>query len=189
MKKSFLVLFNIFILSFFINSCSEKEIHNAKVIDSTIEGLEYQCAGFIKYTPQDGSIKCYHLPLGFKVGEIKIGIIYEIPIDGLIFPQDMVGVERTNFSNENVQKLTILLQSIDSDNNASNGITITEETRKKLNDFIDLKEISIAELQDYLTVKLNKTLTSRKEALTHLYQSMREYNALPKSFTIQELGE
>jgi len=189
MRRRLLVALSVSILALMANSCNEKEIHSAKVIDSTVEGLEYQCAGFIKYTPKDGSIKCYHLPLGFKVGEIKIGVVYNVPADELIFPQDMLGVERTNFANKDVQKLTMLLQSVDSDNNASNGITITKETREKLNDFIDLKETSLAELKDYLRAKLNKNLVSQKQALKHLYQSMREYNALPKNFIIEELEQ
>ncbi len=189
MKKKLITLSTLLFLALGINSCSEKEIHTAKVVDSTVGGIEYQCAGLIQYTKADGNIKCYHLPLGFKVGEIKVGILYDIPADGIIFPQDMLGVKRTELTNEDVKKITMLLQTVDEDNNPENGITITKETRKKLDDFIDLQKVSLAELQDYLEAKLNKPVVSQEKAIKHLYRSMREYNALPKSFTLEELNQ
>ncbi len=183
MRKIILSLTALF-LALGINGCEEKIITRAKVVDSTVEGIEYQCAGMVNYTPKSGELACYHMPLGFKVGEIKIGILYEVPSDGIIFPQDMLGVARENIRNEDVKKLTVLLQSVDSDSNPKNGITITKETREKLNDFIDLKKISFSELKDYLEAKLNKELVPQEKAIEHLYHSMRQYKAIGEDFKL-----
>ncbi len=175
MKKIFSFLL-ILIATFAINGCDDKKIYNAKVIDSEVEGIEYQCAGLVKYTNKSGSVNCYHLPLGFKVGEIKIGIMYELPKDHIILPQDMLNIDRKDFNNENLKKLTILLQSIDIDSNPENGITISKDISKKLDDFIDLKKISLEELKDYLEAKLNRKLISPSSAISHLQRSMKKYN-------------
>ncbi len=161
---------------FFLSACSEGPMKSAKVVDSAIEGLEYQCAGDIAFTKKDGTINCLYMPLGFKVGGIKIGLLYDIPKDSIIFPQDMVGVKRSDITNENVQKLAMLFQTLDSDNNPENGITITAETRRKLDTLIDLKKISLSQLQEYLEDTLNKKAVTPLKALRHLQKSMRKYN-------------
>ena len=156
--------------------CSETPIKEAKVVDSPVEGLEYQCAGDVAYTSKEGIINCLYMPLGFKVGRIKIGVMYDIPDDGIIFPQDIVGVKRSDITNENVQKLTMLLQTLDSDNNPENGINITPKKRKKLDSFIDLKKVSLSQLQEYLEHTLNKKAITPLKALQHLQKSMKKYN-------------
>ena len=131
---------SLFIISiaFFLASCSIGNKQEARVIDSAVEGLEYQCAGEVFYTSKDGLLSCYQTPIGFKVGEVKIGIIKRIPADGIILPQDTVNTSRADLTSDNVKKLTILLQTIDSDNNPENGITIKKEDVAKLDTFIDL---------------------------------------------------
>ncbi len=167
-------IFLLFVL--LLTGCSQKPSYHAKVIDSAVEGIEYQCAGDVGFSSKNGEIECVYMPLGFKIGNIKIGILYSIPEDGIIFPQDMLGVARENITDENVQKLTMLLQTLDSDNNASNGITISLEESKKLKDFIDLKKISISDLQEYLETKLNKEAILPQKALKHLQKTMKKYN-------------
>ena len=162
----------------FFTGCSSLPERHAKVIDSAVEGLEFQCAGMIEYTPKDGSLSCQHMPLGFKVGEIKLGIVYKIPEDGIIFPQDIAGVSRNNLTNSEVVKLTVLLQSLDEDKNPENGIKISKKTREKLKEFIDLKEISLAELKDLVEAQLGRPIEFKepKSAIEHLERSMRSYN-------------
>jgi len=125
----------------FLLGCSSPVEQHAKVIDSAVEGLEVQCSGLTAFTPKNGSVSCSHMPLGFKLGEIKLGIIYDMPKDGIILPQDILGVDRSNIKDKNVRKLLVILQSLDSDGNPENGITISKETRKKLSTFVDLKKI------------------------------------------------
>jgi len=174
MKK--LILTALVSASFF-TSCTIPTEKKAKVIDSAVEGLEVQCAGRASYTPKDGSISCLHMPLALKLGEIKLGIIYDMPSDGIILPQDIVNAPRDDIKNENVEKLVVILQSLDSDHNPENGITITKETRDKLNTFVDLQTTSLEDLKDLIDAQLGTTnFTDKKSALEHLQRSMRKYN-------------
>jgi len=174
MKK--IMLSSILAFSFF-SGCQSATQKHAKVIDSAVKGLEVQCAGMVHYTAADGSISCLHLPLAFKLGEIKLGMLYDIPKDGIILPQDIVGAQRDNLTNKNVIKLLVLLQSLDADHNPENGITINKTTRDKLNTFIDLKKISLVDLKDLVDAQLGETkFKDKKTAIRHLEHSMKQYN-------------
>lgn len=185
MKK---IIFSFAAIAIYFSGCSTIPKKDAKVIDSAVKGLEYQCAGMIEYTPKDGSLSCRHMPLAFKIGEIKLGIIYDMPADGIILPQDIVGVSRDNIKNENVIKITTLLQSLDKDKNPANGIEITKETRDKLNEFIDLKKTSLEDLKDLVEAQLGKSVfKSPKKALEHLQTSMRKYNISTPKVDLNDL--
>ena len=174
MKKS--VLTSILAIAFFAG-CGDPSVKSAKVIDSAVSGLEVECAGSVKYTPTDGSVECLHMPLGLKLGEIKLGIVYDMPEDGIILPQDIVNVPRANITDKNVVKLLVLLQSLDKDHNPDNGIEITKETRDKLNTFIDLEQTSLADIKDLVEAQLGETVfKNKKDAIEHLEKSMKQYN-------------
>lgn len=174
MKKS--VLSSILAIAFFAG-CGDPTVKSAKVIDSAVSGLEVQCAGSVNYTPADGSVECLHMPLGLKLGEIKLGIVYDIPKDGIILPQDIVNVPRANITDKNVVKLLVLLQSLDKDHNPDNGIEITKETRDKLNEFIDLEQTSLEDIKDLVEAQLGEAVfKNKKEAIEHLQRSMKQYN-------------
>ena len=176
MKK---LLFLSLLATLFFAGCTSAVKKNAKVIDSAVEGLEYQCAGDTQFTDKSGLASCYHLPIGFKIGGIILGKLEDMPSDGIILPQDIVKVDRKNLTNKEVVKLTLLLQALDKDKNASNGITITKEVRDKLDKVIYLKQTSLEELKDYVTTKLGYDPfddIDTQNALKHLRKSMRKYN-------------
>ncbi len=169
---------SIIALSLF-SGCVSVEDKKAKVVDSEVEGLEYQCAGLFDYTSKDGELSCRHMPLGFKIGEIRLGKIYKIPQDGIILPQDIVGAKRSDLYNQNVVKLTVLLQSLDADKNPENGITITKETRDKLKLPIQLQKVTLAELEELLETQLGKIeFRKPKSSLIHLNNSMIRFNII-----------
>jgi hypothetical protein len=62
----------------------------------------------------------------FEVAGITLGSMSaaNINADGKVFPQDILGVERENVTDPDVTKMAQLLQTLDSDGDASNGITI-----------------------------------------------------------------
>ena len=174
MKKS--ILSSILAVSFFAG-CGDPAVKSAKVIDSAVSGLEVQCAGSVNYTPADGSVECLHMPLALKLGEIKLGIVYDIPKDGIILPQDIVNVSRANITDKNVVKLLVLLQSLDKDHNPDNGIEITKETREKLTEFIDLEKTSLEDIKDLVEAQLGEAIfKDKREAIEHLQRSMKKYN-------------
>ena len=173
MKKLFLLLP---LLLLFV-ACNIEE-HSAKVVDSEVEGLEYQCAGLFEYTDKNGSISCNHMPVAFMLGQIKLGLLYEIPQDSLVLPQDIVNVPRENGDDKNLIKVLTLLQSLDEDQNPENGIKIPLEIHKKLTTFIDIKEMKIEEIQELVENQLERNITFKEpvKVLLHLQKSMNRYN-------------
>ncbi|MCK5111890.1 MAG: hypothetical protein KAQ94_10255, partial [Arcobacteraceae bacterium] len=99
-------------------------------IDSAVSGVDYYIGGVLKgQTGADGSFTYYSGDtVTFKVGNITIGDIAssEINADTKVMPQDLVGggVTRADTTNTTVVKIAQLLQTLDADGDASNGITI-----------------------------------------------------------------
>ena len=167
------------LITFIFTGCQSISEKKATIVDSVVEGLEYQCAGFIKYTKADGIATCKHMPIGFKIGEIVLGKLDKIPKDGIIFPQDMVGASRNDINNKNVQKISVILQSLDADNNPENGIQITKATRDKLKIFVDVKHTSMDDIKDIIEAQVgDKNFTQTNNAIEHLKRSMRKYKVL-----------
>ena len=173
MKKT---LFFLAVIASVFSGCGDVSKQSAKVIDSAVDGLEYQCAGDVQFTKSDGSMECYHTPIGFKVGGVIIGSIDKIPADGIVLPQDILNLKRSDIDNDDVKKLTILLQSIDEDANPENGIKITKENTDKLDVFIDLKKIDLETFKELLGNLLEKNITDETQALKHLQKSMKQLN-------------
>jgi hypothetical protein len=161
-----------------MTGCEEVIQNSAQVIDSEVEGLEYQCSGLIKYTDKNGTLTCNHLPLAFKIGEIKLGLLYKMPEDNIILPQDIVGVKRADINSSNVIKVITILQSLDKDKNPENGITITKETRDKLSDtMIDIKEESLEDIKELISSQIEDiNFTDTNSSIKHLNSSMKRFN-------------
>jgi len=159
------------------NGCETGKEQSAVFVDSVVEGVEYQCAGLVKYTKADGKITCTHTPLAVKVGEIVLGKRDKLPADGILLPQDLVGVSRSNLKDENVQKILILLQSLDADKNPENGITITKETRDALKKLTFIEDVSLDELKEIVESQLGDVeFVERRDAIEHLQRSMKSYS-------------
>ena len=176
MKK--ILIFLVFV-AFLFNGCQEIKESSAQVIDSRyVEGLEYQCAGLIEYTDTNGTLYCNHFPVAFKIGEIKLGIIYKMPDDGFILPQDIVKVPRDNLTNKDVIKVTTILQSLDSDKNPKNGIIITKETRDKLSDImIDIKKESLEDIKELIKAQIEDiNFSDVNNSVVDLNRTMKRFN-------------
>lgn len=127
------------LMALFISACggtasssNETEFIEGYLIDSAVQGVEYRCGDKIGITGEDGQFICSSLPITFYVGSIEIGSIAALQADKKVFPQDIIGVDRNETGDDEVIKIAMLLQSLDSDGNTSNGITITSETRQRL---------------------------------------------------------
>jgi hypothetical protein len=173
---NFKIYFTIFISSLLIG-CQSSSPQKAKFVDSEVEGVEYMCAGLRKITDKGGNIYCEHTPFAMKIGEIVLGNMEKLPDDGILLPQDLVGANRSDLNNKNVKKLIILLQSLDSDKNPSNGITITKEVRDNLREkVIFLKDLTLDELKEYVESQLGDIdFVDEVDAINHLKVSMKKY--------------
>lgn len=140
------------------------------LIDSAVQGVEYQCGDKIDITAIDGKFICPELPVSFYIGSLKLGSISVIPTDLKVFPQDIIGISRSNLTDARVIRLAMLLQSLDNDNNASNGITITPDVRNRFN---EESEITVEEIQ-----QLHPTLqlVTEENAIEHLTSTITTTN-------------
>lgn len=135
MMNKLLNLLILFIISNSILFAGEASISGtiktAYFLDSKISGVHYQCnnSEILKTTGTDGSFTydntCSEIifTLNNKVilGRIDVA---KIPSDYKVYVTDLAGTSRTDTTNTYVKNLARLLQSLDSDENPKNGITI-----------------------------------------------------------------
>jgi len=192
-KQQLLKLLSISLLLTACGSTSSNSNSGDKIgylIDSAVQGVEYRCGTKIGITDSDGKFVCSTLPATFYIGSIKLGSIEILPSDNKIFPQDIIGVSREKVEDEAVVKLATLLQSLDSDGNASNGIKITSEIRTSFlrETEIPLEEISLEELG---VLHPNIAFMDREAVTTHLSFSVgnstqEDNNSTDESFNTSE---
>jgi len=157
------------------NSQTNREIEEPKrdivgqFIDSAVEGVEYRCGNIIDVTDKNGTFFCTELPVSFHIGDILLGKVTIIPSDKQVFPQDLVDVNRSEVNNTQVIKLALLLQSLDNDNNATNGIQITDTIKELFDEEIIISEVTIDELKARIHSKdINLIFKDIEEVINHL---------------------
>jgi len=151
-------------------------------IDSPVSGLNYHCDGTIKKTDDHGYFNCKNAPIDFYLGNLKIGSISKMTDDYLVFPQDISNQPRGAALHPEVTKLAILLQSLDSDEDPSNGIDIKQNTLDILNQEIaqgtNIQDMSLGDLNTTLGSIISKStqnklhLVTTIDAQTHILTSM-----------------
>ena len=85
----------------------------AYFIDAPVAGLSYTTGSYSGTTGSDGSF--YYTagtPVTFKVGNVTVGSIANIPSDSKLTPFDLVGVARSDTSNANAAVIAQFLQSV-----------------------------------------------------------------------------
>ncbi|NOR57815.1 MAG: hypothetical protein GQ474_04755, partial [Sulfurimonas sp.] len=117
----------------------------------------------------------------FKIGGTTLGNynLSNIPSDRKVLPTDLLGVDRNESNNTQVINMLQMLQTLDSDGDASNGITILAGTRTALSgsslDFSD-SNTSGADINATLT-GIGKTPISRERARAHFEKTLNDtYN-------------
>ena len=144
-----------------------------KFIDSAVAGVEYRCGEVVDFTDENGIFSCTTLPISFHIGAIRLGELNSLPVDNKVFPQDIVNVNRSDVNNSQVVKLALLLQSLDEDKNASNGIYISNQVRNLFDEEIILTELTINELKSTVQNKdENITFKNLEEVVHHLSFSL-----------------
>ncbi|MBU1668239.1 hypothetical protein KKC13_07445 [bacterium] len=141
------------------------------LVDSAVQGVNYECDSgeTIGVTGSDGAFECKAAPVTFKLGGMTLGTISSYSSGGQILPQDLVGVSKAETSNAQVIKIARLLQSLDSDGDPSNGITIDTTKANKLT-----ASDSLSETVEALAAKAGidaGAIVSEEDAIDHLSEA------------------
>ncbi|MDQ7068908.1 MAG: DUF2202 domain-containing protein [Sulfurimonas sp.] len=141
---------------------------SGQLVDSYLENVDYSCAdGKNSVTDVNGSFSCTKLPVTFKLGALSFGEIDSIAPDGQVFPQDLVGVSRSDINNSEVLAMANFMQSCDEDRNSSNGIKISAIIKNR---FTAQETFNSLDILSYAT-DANITLLPETESTEHLVQT------------------
>jgi len=149
---------------------------DSTVIDSAIANLEYiTSSGIHGFTDENGE---FRVNMGdrvtFKIGDIVLGEVDPFSTgDGRVFLQDIAGVDRSDINDTYVRNMAVLLQTLDSDGNANNGIEISNS----LSEDIDIKSIDTKDLIDILKSE-GYSVVDPQEALEHVRDTLIDYTDL-----------
>jgi len=137
-------------------------------IDSPVKGINYECGDIKGITDSNGTFSCEKTPVTFKLGEMKIGSLNAFTKDNKMYPQDLLGLSRDNFTDKKLIKLIRLIQSLDDDEDISKNINIESDVSEVFTSSLDFDK-SILEV---LSAPANGDLVSQEDAIKHLQNSM-----------------
>ncbi len=147
-------------------------------VDSPVINADYDCIAdnnYNKTTGADGSFNCIDMSnVRFRIGNLTLGEIHTLPSDTYVFPQDLIGVARdTGINNAKVIAMAQLLQSLDSDGNPENGITIAKETKIAIAETkTTFNPADLTVYQDSTSAFHKPTCTQAKKHLEQTYQKI-----------------
>ena len=144
---------------------------NLTLMDAgAIGALKVVCNSTELLADSNGFVKCEETPIAVYIGEFKLGDIDNIPVDGLIYVQDLLHLTRGAIAHPEVTKISMILQSLDKDANPLNGITLDSNildllgshlnTSTRLEDltFVNVENIIADVIQTTLSQDSNSTL-------------------------------
>jgi hypothetical protein len=147
-----------------------------------VQGVNYTCGSLSGVTDTSGKFtySATECPSGitFSLGGFVLGIVEPTAInsDTKLTIQELAGKERDELGEIVVQNMAVLLQSLDTDGNPENGITITEEAKTALGTAgltgnfwqvnQDVIDTALTALDTAGTIQGIKT---QEEAMLHLY--------------------
>ena len=145
----------------------------AYLVDSEVANVDYDCLKDgvnNKVTGKDGAFSCQNMQqIRFRLGDLILGEIGTVPQDGYVFPQDIVGVPRSDLMNSKVTAMAQLLQSLDEDNDLSNGIQIPDSAKEEL----EAETFSAENLMIYVGNTIMHQIRTETEAQAHLRETMQ----------------
>jgi surface protein len=133
---------------------------SAQFVDSPVANLDYKTDilngvtdsnGYFEYGENDEKVE-------FFVGNIKIGEfnLSKLNSDKKILPSELFGLDRNNTTDDRLVKVIVFLQSLDSDNNPNNGITIDDNVKDTITNLLENNTtIKISLLDNNYTVMEN----------------------------------
>ncbi len=151
------------------------------LVDANVSGVSYISGSQSGITDSSGKF-IYEVGenITFTIGGVKLGIFdtANIASDGIVYPAELAGVDRNNTTNPKVLQIAQFLQSLDSDNNPDNGITIDDTIKNNLSsatlDFTS--DVAQNDLDDTVQNIAGKTLRVQTEVLEHYKQTLQTAN-------------
>lgn len=142
-------------------------------IDSAVEGLEYASGNTTGITGADGSFRYEEgKPVTFKIGGLILGSVRVT--NNRVFPVDLIS-GATDETHPKVSLMAQILQTLDSDGDPANGITITETSRQAITQAIEVATAdptqttaAINQLLSTATQGRSAALVSQSDAESHL---------------------
>ena len=191
MKKILLSIATIAVIVGCGSSDVSGEAQEGQVEDSVISNLDYNTGsykgvtnkkGYFKYDEKDSKVV-------FKVGKLEIGSfeLKKIKSDKKVLPADILGLDRNNTTDKNLMKMIRVLQSLDKDNNVSNGIQIEDSIKDKITKEIEsnttykknIEENNITVLKN-LFKNINKKFVLEKDARAHYENTLKGLGIKPE---------
>jgi hypothetical protein len=157
---------------------------SGQLVDSYIENVDFLCGDGTKgVTDINGTFNCDTLPVSFKLSGLKLGEINTLNGDKQVFPQDLLGVPRTDTNNSDVVAMARFLQSCDDDNDRKNGIKIREQVKESLQTQTDFNADDIDAYASDADVELIDAdeAISHLDETTHMVESIDKVDKLPEN--------
>ena len=170
MDKSVKILAMSVVASIFFVGCSSDNTSNVtapeignitgKFIDSEVQGLNYKCGDKSGTTNAKGEFTCVTLSdVSFFLGTYPIGTAKAV---ARITPKTLYPT-----NSQAVTNILRLLQTLDSDSNPSNGITLNQDTVKLLKANSTSITSKTSTEFDNISSVIGKSLISEKDAQDH----------------------
>jgi para-nitrobenzyl esterase len=132
-------------------------------IDSAVQGLQYKSGTLTGFTDSSGAFQYEEgQPVTFSIGSLELGSV--TVTHSRVFPVDLIAGAKDE-THPKVSLMAQVLQTLDSDGDASNGITITDSTRQALNQVIQLASADPTQAASALTRLLATATQGRSNAL------------------------
>jgi hypothetical protein len=153
----------------------------ATLIDGIVEGLSYiTSSGLEGFTAADGG---FNYAAGdtvtFSIGRLVVGDIDMASIgDDQVFLQDIAEVDRSDMNDEYLENMAVLLQSLDHNGDAYDGIEITAAMRDAFSQQgFDLAMLSSEDL-NALIEATGRQVVSEDAAMVHVEDMLLAYTDL-----------
>jgi subtilisin family serine protease len=153
------------------SSITNNKTTMGRLLDSAISGVSYNCGSTRDITTTGGIFVCpINTTVTFTIGGITLGKIILTSSQNLqdITPAKLYNLKNDNYNDKRILNFIRLVQTLDDDNNASNGIYISSYTKEKLSKKLDISDIKTTEedLEDTLKI-IDKDLITKDIALMH----------------------
>jgi len=167
-----------------VSEVFDLSIQSGVLIDGVVIGIEYTTSsGASGVTDEDGGFEYLEGDIvTFTIGNIVLGSLdTDLMTGDTSFLQDLAGVGLTDLNDEYLENMAVLLQSLDSNNNAYDGIVITDGVKEAFSDEnFDLRTLSETDLASILADN-GYTAVTEDQAMQHVKDMLIENAGMVES--------